>query len=349
MINRCVLALAIVAVYFVYLPALRLLGPRCAVLASQALAWLHWLLTFAGVERDALRALRQVLPVIRPELRPRRVLRQYLACKHRLFVEYDLFSTARGRRYMRDTYLVEGREHLDAAVAGGRGAILLVFHYGLALPLFGVLRLQFGHETSMHLGQAPHLGRAVGGLAGTFGWAVRAAIRTSAAADQFSGPPIYQHPNFTFLMLLRRLGRKGLVGMNADGMGGTDFVEAPFLGGTLRLPTGPARLSARAGAPILPVFALPEGLSRHRLVIHPPLRCDRDDRESVRATVAAYAAVLDGYVRAHPWAWWSWRRLDVQRHPDGSLRLDLRRVIRQGDYGRVPQAAARAASPAASL
>jgi lauroyl/myristoyl acyltransferase len=326
MIRRLLLSVFILYLAFVHLPFLRLVGPRCAIILARLAAWLHWLLTFVGAERHALRAMREVLPATGPGRKPRAVLRQYLALKHRLYVEYDACGTARGRRYLEQSYLpyLEGREHLDAALREGRGAILLVFHYGTVLPMYPALRM-LGYEVMLHRATAPVLAWALPGARSAFGWAMRVAVRASAAAEQSNGPTLYHNPNFIFPLMLRRLRQKGIVSINADGMAGTDFNEVPFLGGTLRLPTGPARMSAHSGAPLLPLFALPDGLSRHHFVIHPPLRCPHDSPDAVRETMTAYAAVLDQYVRQRPEAWLTWRRLLVQRHPDGRLRLDVGR------------------------
>jgi lauroyl/myristoyl acyltransferase len=329
MIRRLLLSLVTLYAALVHLPLLHWVGPWWAVRLARASAWLHWLFSFVGAERAALQAMRQVLPALRPGLRPRAVLRDYIALKHRLYAEYDACGTARGRRYLEQSYLpfLQGRQHLDDALQEGRGAILLVFHYGTILPVYPALR-RLGYEILLHRAQEPLLAWAIPGLERAYGWVIRLALWASAEAEQSTGQTLYHDPNCVFAQMLRRLRKNGIVSINADGMASTDFREVPFLGGTIRLPTGAARLSAHAQAPILPVFALPEGLSRHRFVIHPPLYCPHDDPEAVEGTMAAYAALLEQYLRERPGAWLSWRRLLVDRYADGRFRLDLRRKPR---------------------
>jgi KDO2-lipid IV(A) lauroyltransferase len=324
MIKKLLVAACIGSVYYVLLPVLRLLGPRCAILLAAVLAWFHWLVSLLGVdpggEGRALPALGALLPILRPGAKPRSILRRYLGLKHRKFVEFALAGTARGRRYCERAYRLEGREHLDAEVRKGRGAILLTFHFGMGEVSFPVLKLA-GYDVLLHFA------RAMPYLSGTFAWARQAAVRAGTALDSASGPMLYHYPNYAFPRLARRLRRQGLVGINGDGMGGVDFEEVPFLGGTLRLPTGPAQLAARTGAPLLFLCALPEGLGRHRLVIHPPIRCPGCSPEAVRATMAAYAALLEAHVREHPWAWQVWKQLLVAHHEDGRLRLSIRAAL----------------------
>jgi lauroyl/myristoyl acyltransferase len=194
----------------------------------------------------------------------------------------------------------------------------------MAQPLFAALRL-LGYDAIPQRAQAPAVAAILADpvLSRLLGWVVRAAVKVAGGTERFHGPQLYYNPNTSFTVLIRRLRKGESIGMGGDGMGGTDFAEVPFLGGTLRLPTGSARLSAHTGAPILPIFALPEGLSSHRLIVHPPLHCPGDGTEAIRETMTAYAALFGEYIQAYPWAWWSWRRLTVGYHADGRLRLNL--------------------------
>lgn len=320
MLRRVLTAASILYLYYVHLPVLRLLGPRCAIPVARLLAWLHWLLTFAGLERRPRQALTRALSEFRTSLTVSTILRRYLELKHQNMAEWHLAPTRRGRCYLDQTYRdIEGKEYLDDAIREGKGAILLVFHFGVCRMALLALK---------HLGYEPHLHlfRESPEAANTFDWVLRASNKAWERAEQASGMKIVFHrPLMTFTVLARILGRGEIVSMNGDGLGAesTDFVEVPFLGGTIALPNGPARLAARTGAPIVPLFSLLEGRHRHRLIVHPPLRCHEDSPEQVQATVANYVALLEDYVRRYPWAWWIWRRLEVTRQPYGQRRYRL--------------------------
>jgi lauroyl/myristoyl acyltransferase len=319
-LKRLVGSSVVVYVYCIHLPVLRLLGPRAAVLLSRAFAFVHWLLVLCGLnvgnERTALRRLKELLPLVRPGTSPRLTLLRNIAVKHRVFVEYALLTTARGRRYVEKTYHFEGREHLDAAVQAETGAILLTFHFGMAWALFPALKI-FGYDVLLHLA------RISAYLDNIFGWANRIVLKAHVASDHCQGPLVYHYPNFVFPMLARRLRRGKLAGMLGDGMGSREFVDIPFLGGISRLPMGPAHLSALTGAPILCMFVLPEGLNRHRIIIHPPFHCAEETADAVQQTIARYAALLGDYVRDYPWAFLPWRQLEVARQEHGPLRIDI--------------------------
>jgi lauroyl/myristoyl acyltransferase len=322
--KRLLVAGFVVYVYCLHLPALRLLGPRGAVLASRLFAFLHWLLVVAGgnlgKERNALRRMQELLPRIHPGVSPRLTLLRSLALKHQVFVEYALCSTRRGRRYVERTYHFEGREHLDAAVKAAKGVIVLPFHFGMAFTVFPALKI-FGYELLVHLG------RAVTYLENTFEWARRLAVKGNKKTDSCQGQILYHYPNYVFPTLARRLRRGGLVGMTADGMGSTDFLDVPFLGGTTRMPTGPAQLSALTGALIVCVYVLPDGLYGHRIVVHPPVCCPENSPQAIQATTAGFAELLGNYVRERPWAWLPWRQLEVAANDDGTLAMNIRPAL----------------------
>jgi lauroyl/myristoyl acyltransferase len=320
MIKRLIGSVVVVYLYWIHVPTLRLLGPRAAILLSRAFAFVQWLLVVCGLnignERTALRRLKEVLPLIRPGTSPRLTLLRNIALKHRVFVEYATFTTARGRRYVEKTYRFEGREHLDAAVQTGTGAILVTFHFGMTWNLFPALKM-LGYDVLFHFARINTYVHSM------YEWARRIVLKAHVALDRCQGPVLYHYPNLVFPMLVRRLRRGKLAAMLGDGMGSTEFADVPWLGGISRLPTGPARLSALTGAPMLCMFILPEGLNQHRIIVHPPFHCAQGTAEAVQQTIARYTALLSDYVRADPWAFLRWRHLAVTRQEHGPLRLDI--------------------------
>jgi len=123
------------------------------------------------------------------------------------------------------------------------------------------------------------------------------------------------------LALIKRLRQGKTMGMAGDGMVAGDFVEVPFLGGTMRFPSGLARLSALTGAPLLPLFALMEDIDTNRLIAHPPINVPDNSPETIEATVRQCAAILESYVRRYPWAWWIWHRLSFEQTPGQQLQI----------------------------
>jgi KDO2-lipid IV(A) lauroyltransferase len=69
-------------------------------------------------------------------------------------------------------------------------------------------------------------------------------------------------------------------------------------------------LALRTGAPVIPVFALPNGVGRYRLVYEHPVDPPADDSpEAIRDFTQRCTDVLEMQVRRHPELWlWMHRR-----------------------------------------
>ncbi len=82
-----------------------------------------------------------------------------------------------------------------------------------------------------------------------------------------------------------------------------------------------AVLAQRTGAPVIPVFALPRGPGRYRLIYEHPVGPPTEDTpEAVRDFTQRCTDVLEMYVRRHPELWlWMHRRW---REPDSNAPRD---------------------------
>src|SRR5207249_11632584 len=71
-----------------------------------------------------------------------------------------------------------------------------------------------------------------------------------------------------------------------------------------------AALALRAGAPVVPVFALPIGGGRYRMIYEHPIEPPPSDAEdAIREFTQRCTDVLEMYVRRHPDLWlWMHRR-----------------------------------------
>jgi KDO2-lipid IV(A) lauroyltransferase len=83
-----------------------------------------------------------------------------------------------------------------------------------------------------------------------------------------------------------------------------------------------AALALRTGAPVVPVFALPLGGGRYRMIYEPPVEPpDADTDDAVRQYTQRCTDVLEMYVRRHPelWLWMHrrWRDTAASEHVSG--------------------------------
>ena len=84
-----------------------------------------------------------------------------------------------------------------------------------------------------------------------------------------------------------------------------DFFERPAA-----TTSAVAALALRTGAPVVPVFALPLGGGRYRMIYEHPVEPPRADSEdAIREFTQRCTDVLEMYVRRHPELWlWMHRR-----------------------------------------
>jgi KDO2-lipid IV(A) lauroyltransferase len=81
--------------------------------------------------------------------------------------------------------------------------------------------------------------------------------------------------------------------------------EVTFFGETTTLPSGPAVLALRTGAPLIPTGVYDQGGGRHHAVIRPPIPVERRGsfRDDVARITQAMASELEGLIRRRPDQW----------------------------------------------
>jgi KDO2-lipid IV(A) lauroyltransferase len=183
---------------------------------------------------------------------------------------------------------IEGRAHLEQCRAAGRGAIVLTAHLG---------NWELGAVTMRRLGlpisvvALPHPDPRIDALF------VRQRERCAVRVIPLDQGVTHQ--------ALRRLSRGDVLGM----LGDLDFMgnglPVPFGTGTLTIPRGPAVLSLRSGAPILPAFLIREQRNSFRLWVEPPIRADRDTAHAAAlpSLVRQCGRAIERYVRRFPEQW----------------------------------------------
>ena len=191
---------------------------------------------------------------------------------------------------------VEGLEDLQAAMAGGRGCLLLGSHLGSFEAMRAVANAGCPVEVAVmmlqeHAARMKALLDAIGGE------------RRAAAVIPLGRPD-------SMLRVRECLERGGLVGLLADrALRGERMVRVPFLGAPAPLPVGPHLLAAMLGAPVLLAFGIWRGPRRYEVRFEPfaeAMAPPREGREAaIAARVARYAARLEALCRAHPYNWFN--------------------------------------------
>jgi predicted LPLAT superfamily acyltransferase len=102
------------------------------------------------------------------------------------------------------------------------------------------------------------------------------------------------------------LDRKEIVCMHGDRCAGQRCEAMDFFGRQAFFPRGPFELSAITGVPLLPVFAIKQGLRTYRLIIAEPIPGSGADREAmILSSMRKYVSILQDIVRAHPFEWFN--------------------------------------------
>lgn len=182
----------------------------------------------------------------------------------------------------------QGTEHLAAALALGKGAVV----------------------GTSHLGSISFAGQVVGAY-GYRAIAVMEAIDPPELCEFFA-----QHRSTEWVrvvplgpqtarLLLRTLKQNQIVGLVSDREVSGHGVEVEFFGRATRFPDGAAVLSLRTGAPLLTGFAIRRRDGRLDGIFEPPLEIEKtgETREDVWRLTQELARRFEYHIARHPEQW----------------------------------------------
>lgn len=208
----------------------------------------------------------------------------------------------RGTAAIRDYVPIVGREHLDAARAGGRAVLVVSGHLG-NWELAGATLAAHGYPTdgvARHMGN-PYLER----------WLTR--VREASGLRV-----VFDDEAVRVIPRAIRDGR--LIGLLSDqGVVGLASSWVPFFGRVAKTPRGGAVFALRNGLPMVFAVAVRDERHRLRLVVEPlPMPPPTGDRDvDVDAIVAAYTARLEAWIRRHPGQYF-WQHRRWKHQPPGA-------------------------------
>jgi len=192
---------------------------------------------------------------------------------------------------------LRGREHIDAALAQGKGVILWDGHFAYAglLTKIAVDGAGFG---LVHLSHPRH------GFSDTrFGMRVLNGIWRRAEAPYLKERVVLSlaSPVAAMRHLLDRLAGNVVVSISVRDTG-SQPVSAAFMDATLPIATGAPDLAHRSGAALIPVFTVIDDDGGCVATAESPIDLARDGprRAAVQQAVSAYAARLEPWVIRYP-------------------------------------------------
>ena len=198
---------------------------------------------------------------------------------------------------------LEGRSHIDDALARGRGVVLWVGFFSFAGLVAKKALCREGIRTS-HLSHPGH-----GFSRSRFGMLYLNRLRMRIEDRYLNERVMLSLDGATGALrqLHRRLRRNEVVSVTVRERAERPSM-VPFLDGTIRLATGAADLAYATGAALLPVFPVREAQGHFRVVVEPPLEVRQHlaRRESSDLALRDYAARLTPFVLDYPGQWRGW-------------------------------------------
>lgn len=184
---------------------------------------------------------------------------------------------------------VDGFEHVEAALAQGQGVIF-------ALPHLGGWEYAGAWLAAVH-SQTP--------LAVVEPVEPPELFRWFARQRRAMGMEVVPLGDGTASLLVRALGENRVVALVCDRDLTGEGVEVEFFGERTTLPAGPATLSLRTGAALLPVAVYFRPHGQHRAIVEPPLPIDRQGRlrDDVTRITQELAHRFEGLISEAPEQW----------------------------------------------
>ncbi len=240
----------------------------------------------------------------------------YCACR-----QYQQFTTIHSDRFLARqgrsvNFSSEGLEQLAPCLGKG-GALLLMSHLGNWEIAASLLSRQFSElRLLLFMGAKQKEGVEA---------AQKEALRNDGvriiAMEEQEENPLLAVEGIRFLQ------EGGVVSMPGDILHRPDQrrLQVSFLGGVAEVPAAPFVMALLAQAPLFVFFAFRTGPGHYHFTLSPPLllhkqtrNIHRKEREQVLQQAAQhYAGLLEQALRAHPFAWFHFRRFvhDVPNTP----------------------------------
>jgi lauroyl/myristoyl acyltransferase len=184
---------------------------------------------------------------------------------------------------------VQGLENLDAALAKGKGVIMLLSHFGfflLPLPFLG----HRGYKVNQITGRQIHANL----LAERF-WTWR-----KNEADRL--PVGYLQVDSFLRPVFKALADNEIVAIAFDGRDSQNWVVVDLLGQKVRFSSGPFELARRTGAAIVPTFVVRKDTGKFKLVLEPEFKLaeEADSQKAVETDTKKFTDLFARYLVEYP-------------------------------------------------
>ena len=191
---------------------------------------------------------------------------------------------------------IEGRHHLDKALSHGKGVIAFSAHFG-SFFILGSFMVQENYPFHMVLNDLDNKS-----LSRLF-----SKLRVEMGQQWITTTPWREGQK----QMLRCLRKNQIICLIADEYKRYGGVEVDFFGHKTPTAVGPAVLSLRTGAALVPLFIARQKDNTHKIIIEPALTCTLSGDQSIdiHTITSACTKRSEFYVRKYPDQWlWTNRR-----------------------------------------
>ena len=205
-----------------------------------------------------------------------------------------LLYPAMNRKFIEKIVKIEGKEHLDNALAKGKGVLLFQAHFGafqMTMPAIGYRGYRMNQISA-----AASLWKK-----GSDSAAQKKMLDIKARYEN-TLPVRHISVTSTLKPLFKALRMNEIVGITVDGGGGKNVVMIKFLGRDAYFQIGAVDIAIKTGAEIIPAFILTENGLRHRLIIHEPLKRNSvlSKDENRKSILQEFVTLLEWYIYQYP-------------------------------------------------
>lgn len=204
--------------------------------------------------------------------------------------------------------ILEGREHLDGALATGAGAVLWVAHFCFNALATKKALARAGFRT-WHLSRPEH-----GFSKSRFGIKVLNPLRVRAELPYLAGRIVIDRskPSKAKSSAERLLRDNKIVSITAGAWEGRRLAISKLLNGTIELATGAPALAERCNAALLPVFTVRD-FGHIRVIIDRPIAIPSNPDTTARLALMTqeFCNRLEPLVLAYPDQWRDWKNLNI--------------------------------------
>lgn len=195
---------------------------------------------------------------------------------------------------------LEGKEHLEVALAQGKGVLCISAHLGNWELIPAYISRCLGKKSNVVARRINNEGINTSLLELRSQWGVNTILRDSGFATQ--------------RQILRVLARNEILGLLMDQDANVDGVFVDFFGRPAYTPKGPLILALATGAAILPIFTTRQADNTHKITFLPiyQINLTGDKKADILYNTAQLNQIIEAQIRQTPdqWVWMHqrWKR-----------------------------------------